>query len=142
MLLKTWIRNVVDADELSVPETRVAVVRGVADVIVGAACPSLADPTSTMPVAAFEDIELERMVLPTPERTSTPAPPLSVMVFAAPAAVPPMVLLEAPPSIATPSSELPSWLGAARVGADEVAFDEVAGRARAAQVDRRRYCPR
>ncbi len=92
------------------PWTSVCVVRGVAESIVGAACPWLADPTSTMPVPTLDAIELDRMLLSTPEITSTPAPRLNSITFPAPKVVPPIVLLEAPPSIRTPSRELLSWL--------------------------------
>ena len=51
------------------------------------------------------------------------------MVLPAPAAVPPIVLLEEPPSIWMPLP-LPSGIRAGDVGADQVAFDQCAGRVR------------
>ena len=75
-------------------------------VVVGAGVrPELVTPLpSSIPNPVLEKIELSRISLPVPAvaSTSTPMPVENAMVLPAPAAVPPMVLLEEPPSIWMP----------------------------------------
>ena len=58
-------------------------------------------PPREIPNPALEKIELSRISLPVPAvaSTSTPMPEENAMVLPAPAAVPPIVLLDEPPSI-------------------------------------------
>ena len=88
-------------------------------------------PPRSMPSAVLEKIELSRIALPVPAvaSTSTPMPAEKAMVLPAPAAVPPIVLFEEPPSIWMPLP-LPSGIRAGDVGADQVALHQGAGRVR------------
>ena len=88
-------------------------------------------PPRSIPNPVLEKIELSRIALPVPAvaSTSTPMPVEKAMVLPAPAAVPPIVLLDEPPSIWMPLP-LPSGIRAGDVGADQVALDQCAGRAR------------